>query len=115
GIDVERRIAPTLRSEDRPEQEGPPDERNAPRFGERSDPHSSGVGICARKLVPELRRHRALPAGGFSHGAGRDESQPDAKRGAPSGGRGGSISILNFRRAISSSELRPARRGRPAP
>ena len=47
-------------SEDRPEQEGPPDERYAPRFGERGDSHRGRVGIGAGKLVPELRRAIAL-------------------------------------------------------
>ena len=71
GIDVERRIAPALRGEDRPEQERAPGEAHAPRLGERADPERRRIGIGARELVPELRaRHRASrTAAPVLHGA----------------------------------------------
>ena len=53
-IDVERRVAPALRHEDRPEQERAPDKAHASLFGERGDPKRRRIGIGARELVPEL-------------------------------------------------------------
>ena len=62
GIEVERRVPPALRSEDRPEQERAPHETHAPRLGELADPERRRVGIGAREFVPELRpRHCAAP------------------------------------------------------
>ena len=59
-VDVERRVVPALRGEDRPEQEGPPAQRHAGGARQRLDPHRGRVGVGAGELEPELgrRRHR---------------------------------------------------------
>ena len=62
GVDVEWRISPALRGEDRPEQKRAPRNADTPRLGERSNPQRRRIGIGARELVPELcARHYAAP------------------------------------------------------
>src|SRR6476469_5593743 len=54
GEDVERRIVPAERLEDRPEQEGPP-ARLHPRLRRQLlDAHDRWIGIGAAELVPKL-------------------------------------------------------------
>src|SRR5690606_30715191 len=61
GIDIEGAVIPPLRAKDRCEQERPPAKRD-PRFlRRRFHAHRCGIGIGARKLVPELDLHGTPP------------------------------------------------------
>ena len=61
-LQVERRIVPALRGEDRAEQEGPPRDGNAVLRGGGFDAHRRRVGVGAGELEPELH-HRRYPIG----------------------------------------------------
>src|SRR5512144_522561 len=60
-IDVERRVIPPLRREDRAEQERPPLYGDAARLGRLRDAHRRRIGIGAGELEPELYVHPATP------------------------------------------------------
>ena len=54
GIDVEGRVAPALREEDRPKQERAPVKADASLVGKLGDAQRGRIGIGARELIPEL-------------------------------------------------------------
>ena len=67
GEDVERRIVPAERLEDRPEQEGAPAQLHPRLRRQLLDAHDGGIGIGAAELVPELdAAHDLVPVAGES-------------------------------------------------
>src|SRR5262249_55680183 len=63
-IEVERRIVPALRPQERSEQERPPAHRHARGLGERADPHGGRIRIGRGELEEEVENgtvHRTLP------------------------------------------------------